>query len=148
MFISEGPVRRIIRLCFGGLSAVGLAISLWAQAVAIAGLDPREYFHQIWIVEPSLTGVVLPLASALVRNGIRHNPFDLPRRPLMVILWLLGYYVFQFYRFLYRAAIYLRSSDAWQMFSAGWIVLFALATIYYLKPRPETPSLTTESSRA
>jgi hypothetical protein len=144
MLISGGTLRRNIRICFGALSAVGLLISLWAQVVSIAGLDPRQYFHRIWIVEPSLTVVVLPLALALVRNGIRHNPFELPRRPQIVLLWLLGYYVLQFYRFLYRAAVNLRSSDAWQMFSAGWIVLFALAMVYYLKPRLET----TENSGA
>lgn len=134
MLIPEGPSRSIARKCLGGLSAVGLLISLWAQAISLAGLDPRVYFPKIWTVEPVLTAVVLPLVLAVFRNGIRNNPFDLPTRARITISWLLGYYVFQFYRFMYRAAVYLRSSDTWQMFSAGWIVLFTLAVFYYFRP--------------
>jgi hypothetical protein len=112
-------------------------ISLWAQAVSLAGLDPREYFPKIWIVEPSLTLVVWPLVLAVFRNGVRENPLRLPAKAQSTLVCLMFYYVFQFYRFLYHASTQLRSSDTWQMFSAGWIVLFTTALIYYFKPGQE-----------
>ncbi len=135
MLIPEGPRRRIARQCFGALSAVGLLISLWAQMVSLAGFDPRAFFPKIWIVEPALTLVLLPLILAVFRNGIKTDPLALPHRARVIVYCLLGYYAFQFYLFLYRASQDLRTSQAWQMFSAGWILVFALAYLYYTKPR-------------
>jgi hypothetical protein len=131
-------LRRPVRIGLAGLSAVGLAISCWAHAVALFGLDPRTYFPRIWVVEPALTLVVLPMGFALLRRGVNNNPFHLTKGERVTVYWLLGYYAFQFYRFLYRASQELHSSDTWQMFTAGWLVLFLLAFFYYLQRNPSS----------
>ncbi len=140
MLIHEGPYHKFARICFGAVSAIGLLISFWAQVVSLVGLDPRAFFPRIWIVEPVLTLVLFPLILTVFRNGVKRDPFDFPRRARLTLYTLLGYYVLHFYLFLYRASIDLKTSQAWQMLSAGWLLIFALALLYYAKPTPPAHS--------
>jgi len=113
------------------LCLVGLGLSIWAHVVSFLGIDPRTRFPLIWIVELTLTAILLPLVVALFRRGLREDPLRLSRLSWKLIVALAAYYTFHFYLFIVRASEELTSEITWQMFSAGWILLFALAFAFY-----------------
>ncbi len=113
------------------LCLAGLGLSLWAHVVSFMGMDPRTQFPRIWIVELSLTGILLPLVVVVFRRGVHEDPLRLSRLSWKVILGLTAYYAFHFYLFIVRASEDLTSDVTWQMFSAGWILLFALGFAFY-----------------
>ena len=110
---------------------LGLGLSIWAHVVSFMGVDPRTRFPQIWIVELTLTALLLPLVVALFRRGLREDPLRLSSLNWKLILVLTAYYAFHFYLFIVRASEDLTSDITWQMFSAGWILLFTLAFAFY-----------------
>jgi hypothetical protein len=109
-----------------------LAISIWVHIVALGGNDPRLLWNSIWLVQPLLVVVLAPIGVIVLMRGVNRDPFGLPRFVWRLQLALLVYYGAHFYLFLYRAQSVLRSDYTWQMFSAGWVVLFSLATAIYL----------------
>jgi hypothetical protein len=113
------------------LCLAGFSLSLWAHVVSFVGVDPRAQFPHIWIVELSLTGILLPLVVVVFRRGVHHDPLRLSRLSWKLIWALMGYYAFHFYWFIARASDDLTSDITWQMFSAGWILLFALGFLFY-----------------
>ena len=113
------------------LCLAGLALSIWAHVESFMGVDPRTKFPLICIVELSLTAILLPLVVALFRRGLREDPLRLSRLSWKLIVVLTAYYAFPFYWFIVRASDNLTSDITWQMFSAGWILLFALAFAFY-----------------
>ncbi len=113
------------------LCLAGLGLSIWAHVVSFMGIDPRTQFPRIWIVELSLTFILLPLVVAVFRRGIHEDPLRLPRLSWKLILILTAYYAFHFYLFIARASEELTSEITWQMFSAGWILLFAVGFAFY-----------------
>lgn len=113
------------------LCLAGLGLSLWAHVVSFLGVDPRTQFPRIWLVELSLTGILLPLVVVVFRRGIQQDPLRLSRLSWRVILVLATYYAFHFYLFIARASDDLTSDITWQMFSAGWILLFGVGFAFY-----------------
>jgi hypothetical protein len=113
------------------LCLAGLALSLWAHVLSFMGIDPRTKFPLIWTVELTLTAILMPLVVALFRRGLREDPLRLSRLSWKLIVILTAYYAFHFYLFVERASEELTSDITWQMFSAGWILLFALAFAFY-----------------
>jgi hypothetical protein len=109
----------------------GISVSVWAHVLSFMGVDPRLRFPRIWIVEITLTVILLPLVAVVFRRGIHEDPLRLSRLSWKVIFVLLAYYAFHFYWFIARASDELTSEITWQMFSAGWILLFALAFVFY-----------------
>lgn len=109
----------------------GVCVSIWAHVVSFMGIDPRTRFPRIWIVELALTFLLLPLVAAVFRRGIRQDPLRLSAWSWRVVYVLLAYYAFHFYLFVARASVELTSDITWHMFSAGWILLFALALVFY-----------------
>ena len=77
-------------------------------------------------MELALTFSLLPLVVAVFRRGIRQDPLRLSAWSWRVVYVLLAYYAFHFYLFIARASVELTSDITWHMFSAGWILLFAL----------------------
>ena len=110
----------------------GLAVSIWAHVVSFMGIDPRQKYPGIWIVEVALTLILLPLVTAVFRRGIHEDPLRLSRRNWKLIIALTAYYAFHFYLFIARASEEELTSDmTWHMFSAGWILLFTVAFAFY-----------------
>jgi hypothetical protein len=124
-------VRKPILLTLCATSVAGVGAGLWAHAVSLAGLDPQSVFQKLWIFQLILFFVLLPLAVRLAQRGVKTDPFGLPRREWRILAALLVYYTGHFYFFMAMAAEHLRASLTWQMFSAGWILLFMLSTFYY-----------------
>jgi hypothetical protein len=106
-------------------------VSVWAHVVSFMGIDPRTKFPGIWIVELALTFSLLPLVVAVFRRGVRQDPLRLSAWSWKVVYVLLAYYAFHFYFFIARASVELSSDMTWHMFSAGWILLFALGFVFY-----------------
>jgi predicted membrane channel-forming protein YqfA (hemolysin III family) len=75
--------------------------------------------------------LLLPMGVRAVRRGVKTDPFNLPRKEWQILAVLLVYYAAHFYLFMFMAAEHLRASLTWQMFSAGWILMFMLSTFYY-----------------
>jgi uncharacterized membrane protein YqaE (UPF0057 family) len=113
------------------LCLAGLGLSLWAHVVSFLGIDPRTRFPRIWLVELSLTGILLPLVVVVLRRGINQDPLRLSRLSWKFIIGLTAYYAFHFYLFIARASDELTSDVTWQMFSAGWILLFGVGFAFY-----------------
>jgi hypothetical protein len=113
------------------MSVAGVGAGLWAHAVSLAGVDPQTLFQKLWIFQLVLFVLLLPPLVQAVRRGVRSDPFGLPRREWRILGVLLVYYAAHFYFFMVMAAEHLRAALTWQMFSAGWILLFMLATFYY-----------------
>jgi len=113
------------------MSVAGVGAGLWAHAVSLAGVDPQSLFQKLWIFQLVLFVLLLPPAVRAVRRGVRSDPFGLPRREWRILGVLLVYYAAHFYFFMIMAAEHLRAALTWQMFSAGWILLFMLTTFYY-----------------
>jgi len=111
---------------------VALGISVWAHMAALCGDDPRALWRRIWLVGPLLVVVLCPIGVVTLRKGVRSDPFGLPLPAWRVLYGLLIYYGAHFYLFIYRAQEVVRSDYTWQMFSAGWIVLFSLASAVYV----------------
>jgi hypothetical protein len=114
-----------------GVCLAGIALSIWAHILSFIGIDPRTRFPQIWIVELTLTAVLIPLVVVLFRRGLHEDPLRLSRWSWRLIFVLTAYYAFHFYLFIVRASDELTSDITWQMFSAGWILLFAVAFAFY-----------------
>jgi hypothetical protein len=113
------------------MSVAGVGAGLWAHAVSLAGVDPQTLFQKLWIFQLVLFVLLLPPLVQAVRRGVHRDPFGLPRREWRILGVLLVYYAAHFYFFMIMAAEHLRAALTWQMFSAGWILLFMLATFYY-----------------
>ena len=130
------PARRFVfllsALFLGATSLFCLAVSVWAHVTALRGQDPRLVWDSIWILEPSLVIVLLPIGVIAMKRGVKVDPFGLSRPVWRLQFALLVYYGLQFYLFLYRAQSVLRADYTWQMFSAGWILLFTLGSAVYL----------------
>jgi hypothetical protein len=116
----------------GLLSVICLATSIWAHIVALTGNDPRLVWNSVWLAQPLLVIVTAPIGVIAVIRGVKRDPFGLPPSVWRFELALLVYYGAHFYLFLYRAQSLLRADYTWQMFSAGWILLFSMATAVYL----------------
>jgi len=113
------------------LSLLGFSVSLWAHLETLAGIDPAARHRGIWIVQLVLLGLVLPILFEIFHC---RNPFEILRSPrwMQVALYtLLAYYGLNFYVFLYWSVDHLTSCATWRMFSAGWLLLFGLAAVYY-----------------
>ncbi len=113
------------------LSLLGLSVSCWAHIVALCGIDPSSKFHGLWLFQVILSALLLPVAVEVLS---RRNHLDVLRSPRWMRLTLGGllvYYGLHFYFFLYWSVENLKSSSTWVMFSSGWLVLFALTTVYY-----------------
>ncbi|MGA7409131.1 MAG: hypothetical protein WBW33_01525 [Bryobacteraceae bacterium] len=119
----------LVSLCLACLA--GLAVSIWAHLVSFMGIDPREKFPRIWIVELTLMLILLPLVTAVFRRGIHGDPLRLSRLSWKLVIALTVYYSFHFYLFVARASDELTSDMTWHMFSAGWILLFTVALAFY-----------------
>ncbi len=124
-------MRKPILLTLCAISAAGVATALWAHAVSLAGIDPQTIFKNLWVFQLVLFFVLLPLAVRAVRRGVKQDPFGLPRKEWLVLGGLLVYYAGHFYFFMAMAAEHLQASLTWQMFSAGWILLFMMSVFYY-----------------
>jgi hypothetical protein len=124
-------VRKPILLTLCATSVAGVGAGLWAHAVSLAGVDPQSIFTKLWIFQLVLFFLLLPLVVRAVRRGVQQDPFGLPKREWRILGVLLVYYAGHFYFFMAMAAEHLRASLTWQMFSAGWILLFMLTTFYY-----------------
>jgi hypothetical protein len=120
------------------MSVAGVGASLWAHAVSLAGVDPQSVFQKLWIFQPILLFLLLPLGIKAVRRGVRTDPFGLPRVEWRILGALLIYYAGHFYFFMIMAAEHLRAALTWQMFSAGWILMFMLTSFYYWTRFAET----------
>lgn len=116
----------------GLTSLISLAISIWAHIVALTGNDPRLVWNSIWVVLPLLVAVLAPIGVITMRKGVKSDPFGLPRFAWRLQVALMAYYGAHFYLFLYRSQTAVRADHTWQMFSAGLITLFGLATAIYL----------------
>ena len=119
----------MLALC--AISAAGVATALWAHAVSLAGIDPQSIFKKLWVFQLVLFVVLLPPGARALRRGVKQDPFGLPRKEWLVLGALLVYYAGHFYFFMAMAAEHLQASLTWQMFSAGWILLFMLSMFYY-----------------
>ena len=120
------------------MSVAGVGVGLWAHAVSLAGVDPQSVFRKLWIFQLLLFVLLLPLCTQVVRRGVSGDPFGLPRVEWRILGALLVYYAGHFYFFMIMAAEHLRAALTWQMFSAGWILLFMLTTFYYWTRFAET----------
>ncbi len=124
-------MRKPILLTLCATSVAGLGAGLWAHAVSLAGIDPQSLFKRLWIFQLVLFFLLLPLAVRTLQRGVHSDPFGLPVKEWRILGVLLVYYAFHFYFFMIMAAEHLRASLTWQMFSAGWILLFLLSAFYY-----------------
>jgi hypothetical protein len=122
------------------MSVAGVGAGLWAHAVSLAGVDPQTIFKKLWIFQLVLFVLLLPMAARALKRGVHSDPFGLPRKEWQILTVLLVYYAAHFYFFMIMAAEHLRAALTWQMFSAGWILLFLMAAFYYWarfsEPRP------------
>jgi hypothetical protein len=124
-------VRKPILLALCAISVAGVGASLWAHAISLAGIDPQTLFKNLWVFQLVLFVVVLPLAVQTVRRGVKEDPLNLPKTEWRVLGGLLVYYAGHFYFFMAMAAEHLQASLTWQMYSAGWILLFMMSVFYY-----------------
>ena len=120
------------------MSVAGVGAGLWAHALSLAGVDPQSVFRKLWIFQLLLFVLLLPLCVQVFRHGVRGDPFGLPRLEWRILGALLVYYAGHFYFFMIMAAEHLHAALTWQMFSAGWILLFMLTTFYYWTRFAET----------
>ena len=112
-------------------SLFGLAVSLWAHLETLGGLDPDRQMAQFWLFQLLLLALLLPIAVEMFSRREHQEIFRSPRWMRNVLYALLAYYSLNFYVFLYWSVDNLTSAGTWRMFSAGWILLFALAAVYY-----------------
>jgi hypothetical protein len=105
------------------------------------GTDPQVRFHDLWIVQLVLFFLLLPLAWRVMRRGVKTDPFDISKRRWRVLYGLLVYYAVHFYVFMAVAAQELRGEYTWRMFSAGWLLLFSLTSLYYWTRFRDTSSV-------
>ena len=121
---------RCLELLFS-LSILGLGVSCWAHVVALCGVDPRSKFPGIWLFQVILAALLLPVVVEVLARKNHLDVLRSPRWMRFTLFALLLYYGLNFYYFLYWSVENLRSSSTWVMFSAGWLVLFGLTTVYY-----------------
>ncbi len=124
-------MRKPILLTLCAASVAGVGAGLWAHAVSLAGIDPQSIFRKLWIFQLVLFFLLLPLVVRVLKRGVKSDPFELPKKEWRILGCLLVYYAVHFYLFMYLAAEHLQASLTWQMFSAGWILLFMLTAFYY-----------------
>jgi hypothetical protein len=131
-------VQKPILLTLCAMSVAGVGASLWAHAVSLAGVDPQSLFQKLWIFQLILLFLLLPLGIRAIRRGVQADPFGLPRVEWRILGALVVYYAGHFYFFMIMAAEHLHAALTWQMFSAGWILMFMLTTFYYWTRFAET----------
>jgi hypothetical protein len=124
-------VQKPIFLTLCAVSVAGVGAGLWAHAVSLAGVDPQSIFQKLWIFQLVLFFLLLPMIVRALQRGVQADPLGLPRVEWRILGALLVYYAAHFYFFIIMAAEHLRAALTWQMFSAGWILLFMLSTFYY-----------------
>ncbi len=128
-------VYHCVSAVLGAVSFVGLITAASVHFATLCGVDPGLYLgphlKDFWVFQLILFGAILPiLLELLVLKQYR----DLLRSPhwMRVMLYILtGYYAISFYVFIILAAIHLDARQTWRMFSAGWILLFWVAVIFY-----------------
>jgi hypothetical protein len=126
--------RRAYHIACGALlllSILGIGISLWVHIDSLTGVGSIRGFEAIWIWQLILLLTYLPICVEVVwTKDYRHilKPHPWMRR----VLWVLtAYYAGSFYLFIYRAADRLSTPEAWEMFSAGMGLAFAIAASHY-----------------
>jgi hypothetical protein len=109
----------------------GTLLSVWAHLVAIFGWDPHLRVQNSWIVQLVLFGLLVPVIAELFLYRDTDHLLRSPRWMKRALYVLLAYYGLNFYIFLYWSVDHLSSRYTWQMFSSGWLLLFALAAVFY-----------------
>ena len=123
------------------LSLFGIGLSLWIHIDAWAGLGWTERARNIWVWQLMLITTLLPIGVEVVRTKDYRHILEPPRR-IRRILWMLAaYYTASFYLFVYRAADYLSAAEAWEVFSAGMMLAFAIAASHYASRFSRTNTL-------
>jgi hypothetical protein len=113
------------------LSLAGLGVSAWAHVLSLAGIDPGSLFRSFWLFQLILFGLLMPIIIELFHPQPAGGVLRSPRWMRMCLFALLGYYGANFYYFLYWSTNHLNAAATWRMFSAGWLLLFATAVVYY-----------------
>ena len=113
------------------ISLLGLGISIWAHVSTLVGLDPGSLLQNLWMCSLVLFALLLPVGIDLFLSRNHLRVLRSPRWMQLSLYALLGYYGLNFYVFLYWSANHLDSRSTWQMFSSGWLLLFALAAVFY-----------------
>jgi hypothetical protein len=126
-----------LRSTLRGISMIGIVASLAAHIEALMGVDPRDTFKQIWTFQILLLFLLLPIVFRIFRERSLARVLH-PTGWLKFVTWgMLCYYAATFYWFLFWAAEHLDPTKTWRMVSAGWILLFLVATCFYeTKPKP------------
>jgi hypothetical protein len=114
-----------------GAALIGIAISLWAHVVSLLGIDPGAHFRGFWVFQLLLFVLMLPIAIELFRRQPDGGILRSPRWMRRILFALLLYYGINFYVFLYWSSNHLSAAVTWRMFSAGWLLLFTVAAVYY-----------------
>ena len=109
----------------------GLVVSVWVHAAALAGIDPGGQIRGLWSMQLLLLVLILPLAADIFRSRTYTHILDVPGWMRAGVFCLLLYYGLNFYVFLYWSNDCLDSRATWRMFSAGWLLLFGVAIVYY-----------------
>ena len=113
------------------ISLLGLAVSIWAHVLTLIGFDPGSRVQGLWVCDLVLLALLLPVILDLFLGRSHLKVFRSPRWMQLGLYFLLGYYGLNFYVFLYWSANHLDSRSTWRMFSSGWLLLFALAAVFY-----------------
>ncbi len=113
------------------LAALGVVISIWAHAETLLGVDPGSRFPHFWIFQLLLFGLLVPMILEMI---VKRDPFGILRSPKWarnLLYALFAYYALHFYVFIYWSVDHLTSRLTWEMFSSGWLLLFATAMVFY-----------------
>jgi hypothetical protein len=95
------------------------------------GIVPSYGDGKLWALQILLLVLLAPVAVELFSTRNPAALFRSTRWMRIGVYTLLAYYGLHFYFFLYWSANHLSSQATWRMFSAGWILLFALVSVYY-----------------
>jgi hypothetical protein len=134
-----GKAEKWFRMPLFVISLLGLLASIAAHIEALFGIDPRNTFREMWTFQLALLVVIFPLIVKLFRKKSFAKLLNPSRRMKYLIYLVLAYYALNFYWFLYWAAEHLDSAMTWRVVSAGWVLLFLVATVFY-EERPATAS--------
>jgi len=113
------------------IAACGVAVSAWAHAETLLGVDPASRFPHFWIFQLVLFGLLIPM---ILEMFVKRDPFGFLRAPKWarnILYGLFVYYAVNFYVFIYWSVDNLSGRVTWRMFSSGWLLLFATAMVYY-----------------
>jgi hypothetical protein len=113
------------------MSLTGLWVSLWAHVESLAGDDPGFLLRKFWAWQFVLFLLITPLVIEMLATKRVRELMRSPRWMRLAVYGVMLYYGVNFYVFLYWSVNHLDSSATWRMFSAGWLVLFSLTSVYY-----------------